>query len=109
MPFDSAPRRAARGITFAVVVALAAAAPSAARAQRGRGADTAAIAAVKAKYRKIEVRIPMRDGVKLFTSIYVPRDTSRRYPILMDAHAVRRRRRTVRDAVSRVVSASAAA
>ena len=27
--------------------------------------------------------IPMRDGVKLFTSIYVPRDTTQAYPILM--------------------------
>ncbi len=34
-------------------------------------------------YRKQEVRIPMRDGVKLFTSIYQPKDDSRRYPILM--------------------------
>ncbi|HMP03782.1 MAG TPA: CocE/NonD family hydrolase [Gemmatales bacterium] len=36
-----------------------------------------------AAYVKKEVQIPMRDGVKLFTSIYAPRDTSRTYPILM--------------------------
>lgn len=35
-------------------------------------------------YTKVEARIPMRDGARLFTSIYVPRDTAgRRYPFLM--------------------------
>ncbi len=32
---------------------------------------------------KTEVYIPMRDGVRLFTSFYVPKDTSRTYPILL--------------------------
>ncbi len=52
-------------------------------AQRGP-ANTAAVDSIKAHYRKMEVRIPMRDGVKLFTSIYVPRDTSYAAPIIMD-------------------------
>lgn len=51
---------------------------------QGRGVDSAALAIVKAKYTKREVRIPMRDGARLFTSIYVPRDMSRPHPILMD-------------------------
>ncbi len=34
-------------------------------------------------YTKQEVRITMRDGVKLFTSIYSPKDTSKKYPILL--------------------------
>lgn len=38
---------------------------------------------VQAAYEKSEVRIPMRDGTKLFTAIYAPKDRSRRYPILM--------------------------
>lgn len=39
---------------------------------------------IKANYRKVETRVPMRDGVKLLTSIYVPRDTTgKRFPILM--------------------------
>jgi uncharacterized protein len=38
---------------------------------------------VKANYTKYEYRIPMRDGKKLFTSVYVPKDESRRYPILL--------------------------
>jgi putative CocE/NonD family hydrolase len=40
-------------------------------------------ASVKERYSKREVMIPMRDGVKLFTIIYAPRDTSRQYPFLM--------------------------
>jgi putative CocE/NonD family hydrolase len=39
---------------------------------------------VKAHYTKFEYRIPMRDGKRLFTSVYVPKDTSQPYPILMD-------------------------
>ncbi|WP_425614524.1 CocE/NonD family hydrolase [Anatilimnocola sp. NA78] len=38
---------------------------------------------IRLNYVKQEVRIPMRDGVELFTSIYSPRDTSRKYPLLM--------------------------
>jgi uncharacterized protein len=38
---------------------------------------------VKANYVKREVSIPMRDGVKLFTIIYSPRNQSVRYPILI--------------------------
>ena len=38
---------------------------------------------VKAHYVKREVYIPMRDGVKLFTTIYSPKETTVRYPILM--------------------------
>lgn len=32
---------------------------------------------------KYEVMIPMRDGVKLFTSYYLPKDVSKNYPILL--------------------------
>jgi putative CocE/NonD family hydrolase len=39
---------------------------------------------VKAHYTKYEYRIPMRDGKKLFTAVYVPKDDSQPYPILMD-------------------------
>lgn len=34
-------------------------------------------------YDKREVMIPMRDGVRLFTAIYEPKDRSRKHPILM--------------------------
>ena len=35
------------------------------------------------KYTKAEYQIPMRDGVKLFTSVYVPKDASQKYPMIM--------------------------
>ena len=38
---------------------------------------------IKANYTKYEYRIPMRDGVRLFTSVYVPKDQSQRYPIML--------------------------
>src|SRR5262245_43601149 len=41
-------------------------------------------AVVRAAYSKREVRIRMRDGTQLFTSIYTPRDTTRAYPILLE-------------------------
>lgn len=34
-------------------------------------------------YTKLEQYIPMRDGIKLFTSIYIPKDQSSRHPFLM--------------------------
>jgi len=37
----------------------------------------------RSHYTKFDFRIPMRDGVKLFTSVYVPKDSSQQYPILM--------------------------
>jgi putative CocE/NonD family hydrolase len=39
---------------------------------------------VKAHYTKYEYRIPMRDRKKMFTSVYVPKETSQQYPILID-------------------------
>lgn len=37
---------------------------------------------VMANYTKYEYRIPMRDGKKLFTAVYVPKDQSKPYPIM---------------------------
>ncbi|MDP9107820.1 MAG: CocE/NonD family hydrolase [Pseudomonadota bacterium] len=34
-------------------------------------------------YTKYEYRIPMRDGVSLFTAVYAPKDQSRRWPFLV--------------------------
>lgn len=63
-------------LTAVALVAAAVAGPIAAQAPTGGAAD------VQRMYAKREVRIPMRDGTELFTAIYTPRDTSRRYPIL---------------------------
>jgi putative CocE/NonD family hydrolase len=37
----------------------------------------------RSHYTKYEYRIPMRDGIKLFTVVYAPKDLSQPYPILM--------------------------
>src|SRR5919202_3977706 len=38
---------------------------------------------IRTNYYKIERKIPTRDGVALFTSIYIPKDTTTAHPILM--------------------------
>src|SRR5438270_13602444 len=62
---------------LATSMSLAAQAPSA--------ADTAQkqLEYTRAHYTKYDYRIPMRDGVRLFTSVYVPKDASQKYPILI--------------------------
>jgi putative CocE/NonD family hydrolase len=39
---------------------------------------------IKDNYTKKEIYIPMRDGVKLFTSVYAPKDNTEKHPILMN-------------------------
>ena len=39
--------------------------------------------AVRARYTKHEFPIPMRDGVRLFTVVYTPKDNSQSYPFLL--------------------------
>lgn len=38
---------------------------------------------VREHYTKYEYRVPMRDGAKLFTAVYVPKDQGKPYPFLM--------------------------
>ncbi|MGK7391990.1 MAG: CocE/NonD family hydrolase [Candidatus Cyclobacteriaceae bacterium M2_1C_046] len=38
---------------------------------------------VRENYDKFEYQVPMRDGTKLFTIAYVPKDKNQKYPILM--------------------------
>jgi putative CocE/NonD family hydrolase len=38
---------------------------------------------LRANYTKFEYRIPMRDGVELFTAVYAPNDRTQHYPMLM--------------------------
>lgn len=45
--------------------------------------DAAAFRAIREHYTKFEYRIPMRDGKRLFTIAYVPKDASRTYPIML--------------------------
>ncbi|MCJ8209424.1 CocE/NonD family hydrolase [Mucilaginibacter sp. RS28] len=60
-------------VLFLLISAFAFAQPGSADAQY-----------VKDNYEKFEYQIPMRDGKKLFTSVYVPKDHSKQYPIMMD-------------------------
>ena len=39
---------------------------------------------MRENYDKVEYRIPMRDGTRLFTLVYVPKDKSKTYPILLN-------------------------
>ena len=39
---------------------------------------------LRSSYTKYEFRIPMRDGVRLFTTVYVPKDTGKAYPFLVE-------------------------
>jgi hypothetical protein len=38
---------------------------------------------IKNNYTKKEIMIPMRDGVKLFTAVYAPKDATEKHPILI--------------------------
>ena len=38
---------------------------------------------IKENYTKQEQYIPMRDGIKLFTTLYIPNDNSEKHPVLM--------------------------
>ncbi|HET9378942.1 MAG TPA: hypothetical protein VFO40_28475, partial [Chthoniobacterales bacterium] len=48
--------------------------------------DAQSVAAIREHYTKYEYRIVMRDGAKLFTAVYVPKDASpaRTYPLLIE-------------------------
>jgi len=48
--------------------------------------DAKSAAEIRTRYTKYEFRIPMRDGAKLFTAVYVPKDASsaRMYPFLIE-------------------------
>ncbi|HPW17729.1 MAG TPA: CocE/NonD family hydrolase [Candidatus Aminicenantes bacterium] len=79
--------RAGLGAAVAVVFVAASAlvlARGFAAQERGQG-DLAKkqLEYTVANYVKREYRVPMRDGVKLFTSVYVPKDAGRTYPIMI--------------------------
>jgi uncharacterized protein len=55
------------------------------RAQEAEKKEEDSAAQIRALYTKYEFRIPMRDGAKLFTAVYVPKDVSptKSYPFLI--------------------------
>lgn len=49
-----------------------------------QGQENLSNAFVKENFTKIDTVISMRDGIKLYTVIYVPKDASEKYPFLME-------------------------
>jgi uncharacterized protein len=74
--------RTYRALATATLVAVLGLAMAPAVLAQGRPAPSSDFD-LRAHYTKYEARIPMRDGTRLFTSIYVPKDTSHPYPFLM--------------------------
>lgn len=68
--------------TLALAIALLGSIVTPAQSADEPSAST--VASVREQYTKYEYRIPMRDGTRLFTAVYVPKDASRRYPFLME-------------------------
>src|ERR1700679_4130964 len=68
--------RSAPGILFAILFSAGLPAQQQERARQ--------LEYTRAHYTKYDYRIPMRDGVKLFTTVYVPKDHSQSYPFLME-------------------------
>ncbi|HUR55372.1 MAG TPA: CocE/NonD family hydrolase, partial [Gemmataceae bacterium] len=66
-----------RSVLFALALILASPAALSAQAPPDKAES------VRATYTKFEFKIPMRDGVKLHTAVYVPKDDSRTYPFLL--------------------------
>src|SRR5580704_2228567 len=54
-----------------------------AHAQDGAAVKKSSPDYVRLHYTKQDFRIPMRDGVKLFTTVYAPKDNDKPHPILL--------------------------
>ncbi len=68
---------------IALVVAGLLSSPVPLRAHGAQAKSEAGLPSVNTSYTKREVLIPMRDGIRLFTAIYTPKDPGRSYPILL--------------------------
>lgn len=77
-------KKLSRGIAGALVLGAALVSVSAQTVEDNRKESEGRLAYIKANYTKFEYQIPMRDGVRLFTSVYVPKDTSQSYPLLLN-------------------------
>lgn len=66
-----------------VLAALPLILPAQSRRQPAAPAADSRAAFIREHYSKREFLIPMRDGVKLFTSVYEPKDKAQTYPVMM--------------------------
>ena len=77
------PAYARAGLVGAFILCLLAAGAFFAQERGGSDLALKQLEYTRAHYLKHEYQIPMRDGTKLFTAVYVPKDTSQAYPIMM--------------------------
>jgi putative CocE/NonD family hydrolase len=77
-------RRPLSILALSLALAFAGAAASATEAVNTAADAQAAPRDLRSLYTKYEYRIPMRDGAKLFTVVYVPKDSSKSYPFLLN-------------------------
>ncbi len=77
--------RAATALTVPILIALAAVQglPAQAPTPGPAPAPLTGVDLVRATYTKYEYQVPMRDGARLFTAVYLPKDTAQRYPFLL--------------------------
>ena len=73
-----------RGVTLGLLACLWCA-NGCTQLRRGTEASTSGrmAAYIRANYTKREHMVLMRDGVRLFTAVYAPKDTSRKWPMMM--------------------------
>ena len=70
-------------ISTAALIAVAGTGRPLAQAASPAQAPLTGVDLVRSAYTKYEYMIPMRDAVRLFTAVYVPKDASQRYPFLI--------------------------
>jgi putative CocE/NonD family hydrolase len=73
----------AKRLLLVLLAASLAASLAAPRSSTAQTSDRSQESYLRLHYTKHEYQIPMRDGVKLFTAVFVPKDTTAKYPILM--------------------------
>jgi len=68
---------------FAIISTQGTAVFAASKTATGGENTEPATSTVRENYTKFEYKIPMRDGTRLFTVVYVPKDRKQNYPFLM--------------------------